>query len=35
MDEADAATRKEFLDYMKKTPVQRLRELILDEMHLT
>jgi hypothetical protein len=34
-DEADAATRQSFLDYMHKTPMQRMREAILDELGLT
>lgn len=35
MDEADAAARQSFLDYMHKTPMQRMREAILDELGLT
>jgi hypothetical protein len=35
MDEADAATREAFLGYMHKTPMQRMREAILDELGLT
>lgn len=34
-EEADAAAREEFLTYMKKTPMQRMREAILKEMGLT
>jgi len=32
---ADAAASEEFLTYMKKTPMQRMREAILKEMGLT
>lgn len=32
---ADAAASEEFLTYMKKTPLQRMREAILKEMGLT
>jgi len=34
-EEDAAAARKDFLDYMKKTPMQRMREAILKEMGLT